>query len=819
MTDVLTLKHIRRTKVGEIADDLYKGTRGKFSDQTILKVAVIFARSQFAEIRELGYRFVLKYSIQTQNYYPLYDFASNLGFAPIAELLVQKEFIPNNEGFISNFLSAYRSNFKRENLIQTEAQAELFDSFSTYAKQSVTVIAPTSYGKSQLIEELIVERKDENIAIVVPTKALVAQTRRRIMQVLGREEQRRVVVHHDMSYDSSKPIIAVVTQERLLRLLQKSSSLKFDQLIIDEAHNLLGGDKRARLLASVIMIANSRNPNLAKKYLTPFLVEISNLDLLDQISQTIELRILEKLKSEEYFCCDLLSSAPVKLYDQYLDRFIAIKKQEARSEVTFILGEGRAKNIVYLNKPKDIEKFAFELARSMRPIDNVAIKKLCKEISEFVHPDYRMLYCLARGIIYHHGSVPETIRNFVEAAFRNVREVKWVVTNSTLLEGVNIPAEALFVLDHGLGNGLMTGPQFRNLVGRVSRFSEVFNYKHGGPHLLMPPIYLLKTSYSRRNCDIEGYLRKTVKVDASIADKVSNPLLKNVVLDEKVIFKRFEDFTIMGNVEPELAQERSTPVAVTQFGKSCFIHSVHEIPILACEEEILKKIFDDKEEHGSINDSKNLMSAIAKYFISYVKEDSVESSRDFLALKRLLQESAQTFYAMFFDWRINQSNYLRMIANFLKYWKKIENSSPYVFAGRWGNISRDQTKRNNFYIDVRQLNDYERVNLAILRIKEEQDFIDNKLVKFVEVLNDIGLIDEELYNKIKYGTNDSEKISLVRAGFSHIVAHVLLTKYQEFISFKEGEVLVINSNIRNKFSAEAEQEIIISEVEASGLLH
>ena len=34
-------------------------------------------------------------------------------------------------------------------------------------------------------------------------------------------------------------IIAVLTQERLLRLLQNNPNLKFDLLVVDEAHNLL----------------------------------------------------------------------------------------------------------------------------------------------------------------------------------------------------------------------------------------------------------------------------------------------------------------------------------------------------------------------------------------------------------------------------------------------------------------------------------------------------------------------------------------------------------------------------------------------------
>ena len=43
---------------------------------------------------------------------------------------------------------------------------------------------------------------------------------------------------------------------------------------------------------------------------------------------------------------------------------------------------------------------------------------------------------------------------------------------------------------------------------------------------------------------------------------------------------------------------------------------------------------------------------------------------------------------------------------------------------------------------------------AIVRIKEEQDFIDNNLIKYVEVLYDLGLIEDKFYAQIKYGTEE-----------------------------------------------------------------
>jgi hypothetical protein len=110
------------------------------------------------------------------------------------------------------------------------------------------------------------------------------------------------------------------------------------------------------------------------------------------------------------------------------------------------------------------------------------------------------------------------------------------------------------------------------------------------------------------------------------------------------------------------------------------------------------------------------------------------------------------------------------------------------------------------------------INLAIVRIKEEQDFLDNTLVKFLEILNDIDLVEEELYNKVKYGTNDPSQIALIKNGFSHIAASVLVAKYRSFIKMDEKGKINILPGIRNSFHARKEKELITFEVESSGLI-
>lgn len=76
---------------------------------------------------------------------------------------------------------------------------------------------------------------------------------------------------------SDSSCLAVLTQERLLRLFTKDSKLAFDCILVDEAHELLENNTRSQMLANVIIVAQARNPNVAIKFLTPFLVDSNNL--------------------------------------------------------------------------------------------------------------------------------------------------------------------------------------------------------------------------------------------------------------------------------------------------------------------------------------------------------------------------------------------------------------------------------------------------------------------------------------------------------------------------------------------------------------
>jgi len=417
----------------------------------LLKFAVIFINYGEKELEKFGYRIILIYSNLFNDYKPLYDIAINKDYIPVAKFIEDKYLNSENaeQSFHRLWMSAYKQNFKHirnnEEIYFSAGQKKLHI-FSKNIEDFI-IVAPTSYGKSELIIHKVEENLDKNVCIIVPTKSLLAQTRKNIIKNSKiRKSGNKIITHPDMLNDISGNFIAILTQERLLRLLQKHTDLTFDIVLIDEAHNLIENDSREILTIQDLKILRKRNLNVKLHYFTPFLADPEKLKIFSDKTSISE-KIHEFIKIEKYFTYDSTSEEKIlKVYDQFLNKFFNIQDLEGtNTPFEFISKYASDKNIVYINKPKDIEKFANSIQNKIE--SNERIKEVQEALKSFLHQDYNLIKTIENGVVYHHGGMPENVRLYVENAFSEIKEIKYIITTSTLLQGVNIPAEKIFLLD------------------------------------------------------------------------------------------------------------------------------------------------------------------------------------------------------------------------------------------------------------------------------------------------------------------------------------------------------------------------------------
>jgi len=180
----------------------------------LLKIGIIFMGSTDKNIEKMGYKVILHYSNRFSDYTPLYDVALNKDYIPIVGYLERKGLIELNEGSFSEvYLSSYKENFRvkndREDTYRSKGQLTL----SQFAKQNsnIAVVAPTSYGKSEMMISKVKADPTQKICIVVPTKALLAQTKRAVLSNETIKHSTQVITHPDMYKASFSSFIAVMT--------------------------------------------------------------------------------------------------------------------------------------------------------------------------------------------------------------------------------------------------------------------------------------------------------------------------------------------------------------------------------------------------------------------------------------------------------------------------------------------------------------------------------------------------------------------------------------------------------------------------------
>ncbi|MDX9917801.1 MAG: DEAD/DEAH box helicase [Gudongella sp.] len=804
----LTIGQIRNTDFLKLYEKLILNEDLAANEiQNLYKLALIFINRGNDIVQRFGYKILLKTSLYEKSYIPLYDISINFGYYPLTKIL-ENIIASDEDSFIQLLLSSFLENYRSDDIYFTEQQKQLVEGYKDDNNATVAVVAPTSYGKSELILNTLKNNPDENICIIVPTKALLAQTKRRIINANQCINSRRVVTHPDMHIASEKKIIGILTQERLLRLLEKHKDLQFHSVVIDEAHNLFSDDHRNRLLASSIAIMNKRNPVTYFKFLSPFLIDSKSLLVKSCGFEINEKKITEFLKINNFYYIDFINPAPLSYYDQFLNNSISVENSMNSSDLEFIRDKASNKNIIYFNSPPKLELFAKNIQHAEVTSVPEQVLKACREIGSYLHADYSLLDCLKRGVVYHHGSVPDIVKLYIENLYTQEPFLKFMVCSSTLLEGVNIPAEKLFIMDHRKGRRKLSPSQFKNLCGRICRFNEIFNHENINLKLLEPEIYLIKSDYMRADANILDFLKDSVKEDKKLKDKTENVLLTETPITaiNKAELAKEEEF--LDNFEEDMNISEKSRKASTEVGKACFKNSLKEIDIIKSENSLQAKINDIKGKSFQAKSEKEVIELISNVFLEYVLQN--DNNDNLLRLKEL---KTQNFYSMFLSWIMRNAPFNELIGHFVSYWNRLKNDitkDPFVYVGKWGDETRDGYLP--LWVNIRDKTDKELVNLAILRIKEEQDFIDNTIVKFIEILNDLDLIEENIYKQIKYGTDNDSLILMIKNGFSSSLAKLLLSKYSEFLELNFTENFVTaEKGIIDAMRANSENDIYIFE--------
>lgn len=365
------------------------------------------------------------------------------------------------------------------NKVFTDSQHAVFQALLD--RNHFSFSGPTSFGKSFILTSfiksiLINNKRGTNIVFLVPTRALVSQTLKKFKDILSDMEDYAISASPDIPAllrNQKKHYIFIFTPERFLHYLSTPSNPSIEYVFVDEAQKIVSEDTRSVIYYHAISLAERNSCKLF--FASP---NIANTDIF--------LKLFNKSTKETM----VITEAPVcqmRLFIDLISHTATIFSDSANSETIYIdnqldlysmidsiskkVDPLRYKSLVYCNTIDDTIRCAKEMADTLNEIDSPELKKASDEIAAFIHKDYYLVSLIRKGVGFHFGKLPQKVRDIVEQLYEK-GDLHYLFCTSTLLEGVNLPAQNIFILNNQVGNRDFRAIDFWNLAGRAGRLAQ-----------------------------------------------------------------------------------------------------------------------------------------------------------------------------------------------------------------------------------------------------------------------------------------------------------------------------------------------------------
>lgn len=432
----------------------------------------------------------------------------------------------NSMDFLSNYAitSLYRSQVNEHNLLD-KSQKEVVDLFQSIQPHRLLVSAPTSYGKTFLMREIVFLNKDryKNILLVFPTVALLLE---------NAQEMTNFVQEHQLNYSIIKTVdevsddeqskIFVFTPERALQLISSFPELKIDFFFFDEVYkidedycsdpldehgdddeivvthkrcksssvkNFLDEDRGKTFRIALYLLAKSvddyylAGPNLNKEQFGDGLKRFINLNhiTVKEILFEPTLRIAVNAYSSH-----IQEQLPEFVSKPSCTDLVPVSKkvnERIQNVVSYIDQNNYGKTLLYCTTPAKAIEYSNKLSNNLGSVQIMEnypkdfrcfIEHIKKEydVDNSVN-DWSLIKVLQSGFGMHHGKLPKYIQREILEQF-NRGMFRILFCTSTIVEGVNTDAQNMIILNPTKGHNKLTPFDIKNIKGRAGRYYHCF---------------------------------------------------------------------------------------------------------------------------------------------------------------------------------------------------------------------------------------------------------------------------------------------------------------------------------------------------------
>lgn len=406
--------------------------------------------------------------------------------------------------------SAFETNINNEDIILHIEQSRVLKLL--LKGENIVLSAPTSFGKSYIIDALISIKKPKNVLIIVPTIALLDETRRRIYSKFKSDYN----IITTSNQNPHKRNIYILTQERALLYINRIYELNL--FIVDEFYKIADNSGRASILQKII--SHFMSISEQKYFLCPYIDDINENPFV---------------KKDSFLKLDF-NTVIVKEHKKYKKlQYYGYKNIKLINLLKLIKNN---KNIIYTNSINSVNKLSsFLINKNITTNDNLENNEnnLLNSLLDWLKNNYTdkwYLYDLIKkGIGIHNGQIHRCLTQIQLKLYNDTKIINTIIATSSLIEGVNTQAENIILYSNLIARDKIDRFTYNNIKGRSGR---MFKYYTGN-------IYLLEEPPEKKRYKLNIKINDTMILDINDNNEILN---ENIDEEQREEINKFKEAMI-----------------------------------------------------------------------------------------------------------------------------------------------------------------------------------------------------------------------------------------------------------------------------------
>lgn len=315
--------------------------------------------------------------------------------------------------------------------------------------KNIAVSAPTSFGKSFVIDAYIKIKKPNNVLIIVPTLALTDETRRRLYKKFAHEY--KIITTSDVELSDKN--IFIFPQERAMNYINIVDS--FDIMIVDEfykASSKFDKERSPSLIRAMIKLGAKSNQ---KYYLAPNITSLDNNPFTDDM---------------EFIRLDFNT-----VYLEKHELYNEINNNEEKSDKLLeILSNNKGKSLIYAGTYSNIDSLTNLFLATYEPVENELLEMFADWLSKNYDVNWSLTKLVSREIGVHNGRLHRSLSQIQVKLFEEDNGIRNLISTSSIIEGVNTSAENVIIWRNRKGIAKLDDFTYKNIIGRGGRMFKHF---------------------------------------------------------------------------------------------------------------------------------------------------------------------------------------------------------------------------------------------------------------------------------------------------------------------------------------------------------